>query len=306
MKHGWKIFWIICGAVFCLGTAFCIAGHMMGASFYDAVVEVDARAGILPNIVFFDSDEDDDGTVLISKIKDGREYGYGERAGEPGIKKNYSGISKIDVDSCGIQLQVLASPDKDVHVEAVNVDERLRFKCVQDRDELKITTTKKMRTINRIDGYATVWLFLPKECLEELELDNEAGEIYVADAEAAEFSLNVGAGQAVIDSFTAQQAELGCGAGQITAEGTVLNEGDIECGVGEVALTLSGSETDYAYNIDCVIGEVTVGGRSFSGIGVSRSEDDFDDNDDHHGEEHHGGKELSVECGIGSVSINFK
>ena len=85
-----------------------------------------------------------------------------------------------------------------------------------------------------------------------------------------------------------------------------MNEGDIECGVGEVALTLSGSETDYAYNIDCGIGEVTVGGRSFSGIGVSRSEDDFDDNDDHHGEEHHGGKELSVECGIGSVSINFK
>lgn len=59
-----------------------------------------------------------------------------------------------------------------------------------------------------------------------------------------------------------------------------------------------------------------IGGRSFSGIGVSKSglEDDYDDyydeDDDDDKEEYHvkgtsGSKELLVECGIGSVQVNF-
>lgn len=315
MKNGWKIFWIVCGSVFCLGIVFCIAGRMMGTSFHEAVEELDARTRFLPMLNFIDSDSEGDYMESVSKINNGREYGYGERADEPGITESYSGIRKIDVDAVGIQLQVLASPDKDVHVEAVNVDKRLRFKCIQDRDELNITTTKKLHTINRIKEYATVWLLLPEEQLEELDLCNEAGEIYVADADALEFSLNVGAGQAVADSFTAQTADLECGAGQITATGTILKEGDVECGIGEIELTLAGKETDYNCDIECGIGEVKIGERSFSGIGVSKSglgEDDYEDYDNEYDdkEEYHlggtsGGKKLSVECGIGSVNIKF-
>lgn len=305
MKRGWKKFWIVCGITFCLGAVFCIAGRMMGVSFYEAASELDARTRFLPGLNFFDLDDlddlDDTGE-MVSKITDSREYGYGECAEEPGIQKSYSGIRKIDVDAAGIQLQVLASPDNDVHVEAVNVDKKLRFKCQQNRDELDITTTKKLRTINRINGYATVWLFLPKGQLEELELSNDAGEVYVADADAVDFSLDVGAGMAVVDNFTAQEADLECGAGQITAAGTIQGEGDIGCGVGEIVLTLMGKETDFIYNVDCGIGEVEIGGESFGGIGISKS-----GNGDgaHHESGHHGGKELSVECGIGSVTVNF-
>lgn len=309
MRKGWKIFWIVCGTVFCLGAVFCIAGRIMGVSFYDAVAELNKRSRWM---LFFDSDDEDDIGItskinVTSKITDNREYGYGERAGEPGFEKSYSSVGKIDVEAAGIQLQVLRSPDKDVHIEAVNVDKKLRFQCEQDGEELKITTTKKLRVINQINGYATVWLLIPEGQLEELELNNDAGEIYVADADAMDFSLNVGAGQAVVDSFTAQQADLECGAGQITATGTILTEGDIGCGVGEVELTLLGRESDYAYDVDCGIGEVIVGGESFGGIGVSKSGNDYDGDDDyeHHGDSHHGGKELSIECGIGSVSVNF-
>lgn len=307
MKRGWKIFWIVCGIVFCMGAAFCIAGRMMGTSFYEAAAELDARSRFFPGFLFSGLDDDLDDTIeLTSKITDSREYGYGERAKEPGIKKDYSGIRKIDVDAAGIQLQVLASPDKDVHVEAVNVDKRLRFKCIQNRDELDITTTKKLRTINRIDGYATVWLLIPEEQLEELELSNDAGEVYVAKANAVDFSLDVGAGQAVVDDFTAQVADMECGAGEITATGTIQSEGDIGCGVGEIVLTLMGNETDFIYNVDCGIGEVEIGGESFSGIGVSKSGHGYDDDDEYHGDGSHGGKELSIECGIGSVSVDFR
>ena len=108
-----------------------------------------------------------------------------------------------------------------------------------------------------------------------------------------------------------------CGSGQIRATGTIQNEGDIECGIGEIVLNLSGKATDYNCNIECGIGEVQIGGRSFSGIGVSKSGleddydyDDYDDDYDYDKEEYHvkgtsGSKELLVECGIGSVQVNF-
>lgn len=312
MKRGWKVFWIICGSVFCLGAVFGIAGRVMGTSFDEAVHEVDARLRFLPGLSFFASSD-----VYMETGSDEWEYEYGERSGKPGFQESYSGIRKIDVDTAGIQLQVLASPDEAVHVEAVNVDKRLRFKCEQEGDELDISTTKKLRAINRIDGYATVWLLLPKGQLKELDLENEAGEVYVAGADAIDFTLKVGAGQAQIDSFTAQTADFECGAGQITATGTIQREGGIECGVGEIVLNLSGKETDYNCDVECGIGEVQIGERSFSGIGVSRSGleddydyDDYDDDYDYEKEEYHvkgtsGGKELSVECGIGSVQVNF-
>lgn len=297
MKRGWKVFWIICGAVFCLGAVFCIAGRIMGVTFSEAASEVDTRAGLL----FFDTDDPDEDIGMISRIHDDRDYGYGERAEEPGFEKSYSGVRRIDVDAAGIQLQVLASPDKDVHVEGANIDKKLQFKCVQNKKELKITTTKNLHKINRIDGYATVWLLLPETQLEELDLSNDAGEVYVANAEAIELSLSIGAGMAEIEGFTAREADLECGAGQITAEGTVLRTGNLECGVGEITLTLNGSETDYSYDVDCGIGEVTIGGQSYSGIGISKSDDDDDDDEN----EHRSGKELSIECGIGSVDVNF-
>lgn len=311
MRKGWKIFWIVCGIVFCLGITLSIAGRMMGVTFYDAVLELHGENRWFSGLLFFGNDDGDDGIEITSRILNDRGYGYGERAGEPGLEKCYSGVRKVDVDAAGIQLQVIDSPDKDVHIEAVNIDKKLKFKCIQDRDELKISTTKNFHAINQIGGYATVWLLIPEGQLEELELNNDAGEVYIADAKAMEFALNVGAGQAVIDSFTAQKADLECGAGQITASGTILGEGDISCGVGEIVLTLHGRRSSYACDVDCGIGEVTVGGESYAGIGISKSNDDYDYDDDydddyrHHEDKHHGGKELSIECGIGSVNIDF-
>lgn len=322
MKKGWKLFWIICGIVFCLGVIFCIAGRTMGVTFYDMASVLDDKAWLLSDMDLsaLGIDDDEDGSMEVqSRIDKNREYAYGERAGEPDMKKSYSGIQKVDVDAAGIQLQVLPSPDQDVHVEAVNVDAKLRFKCVQNKERLDITTTKKIHTINRIKGYATVWLLLPEEQLKELELTNEAGEVYVSQADALEFSMEVGAGEAIVEKFTAKEADLECGAGSLQAAGTILSKGDIGCGVGEVVLTLFGNEEDYRYDVECGIGEVTVGGRSVGGMGISESDlyddddhDDYDDDDDHdndvthHNSGENGGRELSIECGIGSVNVNFE
>lgn len=279
MKKGWKAFWIICGVVFSIGVVFCMTAGLLGVNW-----------GEIENVFAFHLDDE---FGVTAKIQDNREYEYGERAGKPDTKDAYSGIEAIDVDAAGIQIQILPSEDEDVHIETTGVDRRLKYKCRQEGTALEISTTKKLRVINRIKGYATIWIYLPGRQLREIDISNDAGEIYVEKADAREFTVEVGAGQASIDDFTAVEADLSCGAGEIDASGTILGEGDISCGVGAVTLVLAGREEDYSYDVDCGIGDVTIGDMEYSGIGMNKSEGAS------------GSRELSIECGIGSVDISF-
>lgn len=291
MKKGWKIFWIICGVAVSIGIVCCMTAGILGVGFAD-----------VEDIFVFHLD---DGASVTSKIQDNHEYEYGERAEHADAKESYSGIEAVDVEAAGIQLQILPSEDEDVHVETTGVDRRLKYSCRQDGRTLKISTTKKLRIINQIKGYATVWIYLPDRQLQEIDLSNEAGEVYVKKADAKKFTVAVGAGEAKIDDFTAVEADLDCGAGMITAEGTILGEGDISCGIGEVSLLLAGREEDYYYDVDCGIGAVTVGGRELDGIGIGHSgHSDHSDHSEEHG--YSGSRELSIECGIGSVDVKFK
>ena len=288
MKKGWKVFWIICGVAVSIGIVCCMTAGILGVDYED----------VKDTFVF----HLDDGVSVTSRIQNHHEYEYGEYAEHADTKETYSGIEEVDVEAAGIQLQILPSEDEDVHVETTGVDRRLKYSCKQDGRTLKISTTKKLRVINRINGYATVWIYLPDRQLQEIDLSNEAGEIYVKTADAKEFTVAVGAGEAWIDDFTAVEADLDCGAGEITAEGTILGEGDISCGIGEVSLLLAGREEDYYYAVDCGIGAVTVGGRELGGVGIGHS--DHSDHSEEHG--HSGSRELSIECGIGSVYVDFK
>lgn len=280
MKKGWKLFWIICAVTGSVGIICCMTAAILGVHTSD-----------LENIFVFHLDDGDD---VAHGIHEDHEYEYGESAKETDMKETYFGIEKIEVDASGIQLQVLPSDDGDVHVEAAGIDSRLKYRCWQEGAELKISTTHKLRVINRIDGYATVWLYLPARQLQEIELSNEAGEIYVEQAHARELAVKVGAGTARIDDFTVSEADFDCGAGEITAEGQILGDGDISCGVGEIMLMLAGREEDFSYEVDCGIGSVVIGDREFSGLGMDRSE------------QNPGGRELDIECGIGSVTVGFK
>ena len=68
----------------------------------------------------------------------------------------------------------------------------------------------------------------------------------------------------------------------------------MECGIGQISLTMDGCENDYNYDISCEVGEIVCGDRHYSGIG----HDDYVNNG--------AGKEMSLECGIGQIKIDFR
>lgn len=106
-------------------------------------------------------------------------------------------------------------------------------------------------------------------------------------------SLEVGMGQMDLTSVTAPEISLECGMGSLNAG--LLNSSDIEidCGMGQVDATIDGAENDYNYKISTGMGDVTVGNSSVSGMGQKQQSD------------RGGSGYLSVDCGMGSVTVDF-
>lgn len=249
-------------------------------------------------------DEVDDDLVIhafnIGSLDLDSDYDYGESADVPDSAEDYSGVTELDVDVTGISLQLLPSGDGVLRVETKDMDSRLEYRCRQDGKTLEIETTDSLRIINRIkDNAATVWVYLPQEQLKKIDISNQAGEVYAEDVNAEKFSLDVGAGEAELTGFAVQKADFSCGVGEITGMGTISDRADLSCGVGEIDLTLEGKRTDYSCEVSCGIGEVNVDGRHFSGIGM-------DQGDGEHDGEHGGDRKLVIDCGVGSVSVNFE
>ncbi len=104
-----------------------------------------------------------------------------------------------------------------------------------------------------------------------------------------------------------REVELEVGAAEVIVECLNAEEVSVDLGAGSLTLTLAGSESDYAYTVDCGAGTVTVGENAYSGlaneicVGHGR-------NDEHPGHNGHawGGKNLDVDCGLGEVLIMFE
>lgn len=281
MKKGWKIFWITCGIASAIGLVLCIIGVGMGAT----VGAVQAR---FPNGISMADNVD----LIWFDDEYEPEYEDGETPSVPNDSQSFRGIRELDVDVSRLSLQIMEQNDgtDDIRVETSNVNSRLGLRYYQDGDELEITTKKNLHNIN--DG-GTVWIYLPKDILTEVNVSMKAGRVYVQNVNADSFGLDVGAGEGVIDRFSATEADLNCGAGRLEAFGVFSRELDVDCGTGEIELTTTGRKQDYNYDVDCGIGEVEIGGDSYAGIGVRKQESN------------QSLKEMNIDCGVGRVAVYF-
>ncbi len=206
---------------------------------------------------------------------------------------SYTNVRRLDVDITGVELQILPSSDEQVHVECSNTQPQIEFECEQQGDTLEISTTDDIKVFNRMKDTVSIWIQIPEKMLEEADITNDAGVIYIKKISAKDLAIDVGAGEAEIEEFQANTLELDCGAGSITASGIILTEADVDCGVGEVDLTLQGKVEEYSYDLDCSVGSVILDGDEIDGIGTRKS---------HRAD---GGKYLSVDCGVGQVDVSF-
>lgn len=264
MKKRWKIFWAVCAVTAGIGLVCCIAALALGVS-------VEMLADRFPN-------------------------GIGLVAGRDTLESDtetYEGVRKIDMKLSAGDVEVLPGDGQEVVVETENISRRLNFSASMEGDELKITSRKWALFAERL-GRGKIYIYLPREqMLEEISLDVGAGNLTVENLRADSFSLDVGAGEGLVESFTAREADFSCGTGTINIRGEASQKLDIDCGVGDIEYTAYGNEGDYDFNIDCGVGDVTVGERSYSGLGRSNHVNNGT------------GRQINIDCGVGSVCVLF-
>lgn len=147
---------------------------------------------------------------------------------------------------------------------------------------------------------------------DRISLELGAGEITVRSAEADQFSVEIGAGQAAITSLSSRTLAADVGAGQITLkestvrdadisvsmgqiryQGTIAGDLDADCSMGQINLELTGTMEDHNYEVNCSMGEVSLGGESVSGVAGTRKID------------FNAASDFDIDCSMGGISVTF-
>ena len=93
---------------------------------------------------------------------------------------------------------------------------------------------------------------------------------------------------------TAREADLEIGTGSMTFADLSARKTDGECGLGELDLTLTGTQENYNYDLECGVGNLDVGSDSYSGLGREKSISNKGAD-----------RKLDLECGMGNISVDF-
>ena len=87
---------------------------------------------------------------------------------------------------------------------------------------------------------------------------------------------------------------LEIGTGSMTFADLSARKTDGECGLGELDLTLTGTQEDYNYDLECGVGNLDVGSDSYSGLGREKTISNKGAD-----------RKLDLECGMGNISVDF-
>lgn len=289
MRKFTKVMLVFACIFLAVGIGFSVAGAAMGASMEEMDFSEDFKhgAGKMWNMVFedndwdFDWDDDDDGSYTeanwTQKDGDVRSYPVGS-------------VEELEIDLHYDELILMTHSGENVLVEVEN-DDSQNVTVETSSNKLKIKSKK--RKSNRC---VTVSYPVGKK-FSKVKINVGAGSVEVEDAlYADELEVEIGAGEFVNeDSITVRSLDVEVGTGNAELTDVTTDKIDGECGIGSLYMSVLGQETDYNYKLECGIGDISIGGESYSGFAKEKKIN----NPGATGE-------IDLECGIGSIELTFE
>lgn len=219
-------------------------------------------------------------------------------------------ITALEIEAGGCSFLVKESGDEYFYVEAEKVG---KFQAYVEAGTLYITTTTSQKKWNEMSK-SSVILYVPAGCsFDRADVELGAGVLDFPGLCASEASLEVGAGRITSTGIAVSKLEISVGAGQIelkdmdvaeleanvsmgemAAKGAIRHSLTAECSMGNIELLLEGTQEDYNFDLSGAMGNVTLGGKSYSGFATDRSVNNGSD------------KLIEVECSMGNVTIQFE
>ena len=310
MKKFTKGMLIAAGIFAAVGIGLTAAGGVMGASMSE-LTGVNSLKRILwmtewdddhDDYDDIDDDIDDDDDDYEDRVEhDGMEHSaeMGQKNMEPAAVGNESatdGIvyqlkyqpTKLDIE---LKYDELILEEGDSFCVRVYDDSGKNVTVKESSDTLKVRSTKKLSKTRKVH------ISYPEDVkLQELEIEMGAGTVYLnRDIETEKLSVEMGAGEFESKNpVTAREADLEIGTGSMTFADLSARKTDGECGLGELDLTLTGTQEDYNYDLECGVGNLDVGSDSYSGLGREKTISNKGAD-----------RKLDLECGMGNISVDF-
>ena len=304
MKKFTKGMLIAAGIFAAAGIGLTAAGGVMGASMSE-LTGVNSLKRIL-RMTEWDDDYDDDHDDIDDDYEDHVEHDGMEYSTEMGQKDMAPAVVGNESSMDGTVYQLKYQPTKldiELKYDELILEEGDSF-CVRVYDDngknvivKESSDTLKVRSSKKLSKTRKVCISYPEDVkLQELEIEMGAGTVYLnRDIETEKLSVEMGAGE--FDSknpVTAEEADLEIGTGSMTFADLSAKKISGECGLGELDLTLTGTQEDYNYDLECGVGNLDVGSDSYSGLGREKSISNTGAD-----------RKLDLECGMGNVSVNF-
>lgn len=198
--------------------------------------------------------------------------------------------SVLQVKIGGCALAILDSEDGCARVVAENVG---KFQAYQKGNELRITSTRKAKE-NAEDSRIT--LYLPAGySWQEAELEVGAGQIVAEGLAVSKLDVSVGAGEIRLSRMEVGSLGAEVGVGNLVAQGNVTESIEAECAMGNLELKLTGSRTNYDYELECVAGNIKIGEEQYGG-GVTKEQKINNG----------AGRTIDLECSMGNIAVAFE
>lgn len=196
---------------------------------------------------------------------------------ETEFSETYANITELDLDLDETNCVLIPWQEAEWKVSGSRLP--TGFSCSQDGTKLKIRSKKSTWNFWKFGNETSVLeIYVPeRELLEEVKIDLGTGELTVQEG-----------------FIRSEKLEVDCGVGNCSLRMDIRKEMKIDCGVGEVDATLLGKSTDFDYNLQCGVGEVMIDGESYGSIGAETKVS------------HDASKEIRIDCGVGSVSVEFE
>lgn len=280
MKRLTKILLVLTGFFLILGLGLVLAGVAMGAD-WNMVREAGS------SLPWGDFDFDFDHNEWHHE--DGQEEWSGD-----GITHTFTAedIQELDIELRYGELVLRYSDEADKIGVEVSSD---HVTVSQDAGDKKLKIQGKHAS--RLSGTQNVVITYPagKE-FREAEIELDAGTVELEDDfQADELDVKVAAGElSAYGAIQAKKSSWSVGAGSVCLDYLDSKKVELECDMGELEATLAGSETDYDYEVECGMGEITIGDNSYGGISRKQKVDN------------HGARKLEAECGMGEIILNFE
>ena len=209
------------------------------------------------------------------------------------VTKEFTDIKNLEIQAEAGTVELIEYEGSTIKVEAKNVSKKI--KLYQEQNTLIVKDSFRFwHLINVTDITTRIKIYIPNSYeFNKVELEVDAGELIVPNLKANDVEIDVDAGSFKAENIIASYTKVDVDAGD--ARINLLNSyrSEFNCDAGDIDTTMVGSESDYSYEVDSDVGDISIGSYRSDGLSDEYS--------------HSGGqRKIEADCNVGSIRIKME